>query len=174
VIDKLWPAGYRLETLVKAHPRKLFVSGKPTVDDWLQTKALQNQSKHLSTSKVLIDESDLIAGFYTTAQGQIQFRELPSDATLKLPDRPLPVAILAWLGVAQTQQGKGLGKKLLVQALRDCLEGGNTFPFVAVILDSIDDAAKSFYKKFDFAELPDHPYRLYLPTNKLVAMMQTN
>jgi hypothetical protein len=31
---------------------------------------------------------------------------------------------------------------------------------VAVILDCIDDAAKSFYQSYDFAELHGRPYRV--------------
>ena len=42
---------------------------------------------------------------------------------------------------------------------------------MAVILDCIDDAAKAFYQHFDFAELPGHPYRLFLSAAQLEAMM---
>jgi hypothetical protein len=55
--------------------------------------------------------------------------------------------------------------------LRDCHEAGDTFPFIAVILDCIDDQAKAFYQHFDFAELPGHPYRLFLSAAQLEAMM---
>lgn len=60
---------------------------------------------------------------------------------------------------------------MLAQALRDCYEAGRTFAFVAVVLDSITDAAKAFYQRFDFQELPGNPYRLYLSFARLEAMM---
>jgi hypothetical protein len=41
---------------------------------------------------------------------------------------------------------------------------------VAVILDCIDDAAKSFYQSYDFAELPGRPYRLFLSAAQLEAI----
>jgi ribosomal protein S18 acetylase RimI-like enzyme len=84
----------------------------------------------------------------------------------------LPVAVLAWLGVSAERQGQGLGQRLLAQALRDCYEAGKTFAFVAVILHCVNDPAKAFYRRFDFAELPGHPYRLYLSTKYLDAMME--
>jgi GNAT superfamily N-acetyltransferase len=84
----------------------------------------------------------------------------------------LPVAILAWLGVRAESQGQGLGRLLLAQALRDCFDAGRTFAFVAVILDCVDDTAKAFYRRFDFQELPGHPYRLFLSTKRLEAMME--
>jgi len=141
------------------------------VDDWLATKALQNQDEHLSATKVLLDGSGNTAGYYTLATGQVDFGELPVEVAKKLPRRMLPVAVLAWLGVAADRHGQGLGRSLLAHALRDCYDAGQTFSFIAVILDCVDDASKAFYQHFDFAELPGHPYRLYLGANQLEAMM---
>ncbi len=166
-----FPLGCRLEPLAKGHPRKAFTSGQADVDDWLKTKALQNQDKRLSTTKVLLDASGAIAGYYTLATAQVDFGDLPPDVTKKLPKRTLPAAVLAWLGVASDRHGQGLGKALLAQALRDCHDAGQTFAFVAVLLDCIDDKAKAFYQRFDFAELPGHPYRLFLTAAQLEAMM---
>ena len=74
----------------------------------------------------------------------------------------LSVAILAWLGVSTGYQGRGLGRLLLAQALRDCYEAGKTFAFIAVILDCISDAAKRFYQQWEFQEVPGQPKRLFL------------
>ncbi len=166
------PPEFRLENLRRGHPRRAFHSGEAKVDDWLATKALQHQDKHLSVTRVLVDQSGTIAGYYTLATGQVDFADLPPEASKRLPRRMLPVAILAWLGVSADRQGQGLGRLLLAHALRDCYEAGRTFAFVAVILDCINDAAKAFYKRWDFEELPGHPYRLFLSTKRLHALMQ--
>jgi GNAT superfamily N-acetyltransferase len=166
-----FPSGFRLETLTKQHRRKGFASDQDLVDDWLATKALQNQDKHLSVTKVLLDESGEIAGYFTLATGQVDFGDLPSEAARKLPRRMLPVAILAWFGISKSRQGQGLGGCLLAQALRDCYDAGRTFAFIAVILDSVDEASKTFYEHYDFASLPGRPYRLFLSAKRLEAMM---
>jgi GNAT superfamily N-acetyltransferase len=142
------------------------------VDDWLATRALQNQEKRLSVTKALIDQTAGIAGYYTLATGQVDFSDLPTDLARQLPRRTLPVAILAWLGVSKTHQGQGLGRLLLAQALFDCHEAGKTFEFIAVILDCINEESRSFYQKWDFQALPGSPYRLYLSARHLEAMMQ--
>ncbi len=72
------------------------------------------------------------------------------------------MAIVAWLGVDRRHQGRQLGDLLFAQALRDCYDAGQIFAFVAVILDCVDDRAREFYKRWDFAELPGNPYRLFL------------
>lgn len=166
------PAGFHWERLQRNHPRRQFCSGQAEVDEWLRTKAWQHQKKHLSVTKVLLDNGNRIVGYYTLATGQIDFSDLPDDVTRPLPRRSLPVAILAWLGVAEARQGQGFGRTLLAQALRDCYEAGDSFAFVAVVLDCLTDATKRFYQQWDFAELPGHPYRLFVSYRQLEAMMQ--
>lgn len=165
------PEGFRWERLSRHHPRPRFACGQPEVDEWLRTKAWQHQQKHLSVTKVLLATDDRIAGYYTLATAQVDFSDLPADVTKRLPRRSLPVAVLAWLGVSSDHQGKGVGRLLLAQSLRDCYEAGDTFAFVAVIIDCLNDAAKAFYQRWDFQELPGHPYRLFVSYRQLEAMM---
>ena len=168
----LFPEGFHLECRGRVYPRGRFRCGEERVDDWLATKALQNQEKHLSVTKVLLDASGAIAGYYTLAMGQVDFGDLPAEVARRLPRRLLPVAVLAWLGVSTAHQGQGLGRLLLAQALRDCFDAGKMFPFIAVLLDCINDAAKAFYRRWDFEQLPGHPFRLFLSAKRLEAMMQ--
>ncbi|MFO0809994.1 MAG: GNAT family N-acetyltransferase [Gemmataceae bacterium] len=169
--DPRFPDGWRLERLAKGHPRKAFDCREQAVNDWLTARALQHQDKRLSVTKVLLDGDDAVAGFYTLATGQVDFGDLPAAETKKLPKRFLPVAVLAWLGVSYAHQGQGLGQRLLAQSLRDCHDAGRTFAFVAVVLDCLTDVAKAFYQRFDFEEMPGHPYRLFLSARKLDAVM---
>jgi GNAT superfamily N-acetyltransferase len=142
-----FPDGFRVEPLRRDHPRKSFRSGQAQVDDWLATNALQNQEKHLSVTRVLLDDQARIAGYYTLATGQVDFSDLPPETVKRLPRRQLPVAVLAWLGINQAFQGQGLGRRLLAQA-------------------------KTFYQRFDFQELPGHSNRLFLGTRQLEAMIE--
>jgi GNAT superfamily N-acetyltransferase len=167
----VFPDGYRLAALDKDHPRRDFRSGVAEVDHWLATKALQHQKRRLSTTKVLLDGSGHIAGFYTLATGQVDFGDLPAEVIRKLPRCALPVAILAWLGVRRDRQGSGLGKRLFAQALADCHHAGEVFAFVAVILDCLNEQVKAFYQHWGFQELPGNPYRLFISAAQLTAMM---
>jgi GNAT superfamily N-acetyltransferase len=168
-----FPQGFHLEALHRTHARRSFDCGQADVNAWVRTKALQHQDKRLSATKVLVDGNLAIAGLYTLATGQVDFGDLPVDLVRKLPRRTLPVAIVAWLGVRRNHQGKKLGDLLFAQALRDCYQAGQSFAFVAVILDCIDDRAQAFYQRWDFAELPGNPYRLFLSSQTLTAMMNS-
>lgn len=166
-----FPQDFRLESLQRGHPRRHFDCGQGEVNDWLRSKALQHQEKRLSSTRVLVSPDGGIAGYYTLATGQVDFGDLPTELVRKLPRRALPVAVVAWLGVSLAHQGQQLGERLFAQALRDCYQAGQTFAFVAVILDCIDDRAKRFYQRWDFVELPGNPYRLFLSSQTLAAMM---
>lgn len=167
-----YPDGWRVELLTKSHNRKMFLSGQEQVDAWLKQSALQSQTKHLSSTKVLLDADDELVGYYTLATSQVDFSDLPGDVAKSLPQRPLPVVILAWLGVDSKFQGQGIGQRLLATALRDCYDASQTFAFIAVILDCVDASSKEFYQRFDFSELPGYPMRLYIPFKMLERMVK--
>lgn len=121
---------------------------------------------------MIVASAEKVVGFYSLAVGQIEFGDLPREIARNLPHRALPVAILAWLGVNVAHQGRGLAKRLVAQALRDCHAAGQTFAFVGVILDCVSDVAKSFYQQWNFAEIPGNPFRLILSAKTLTALME--
>ena len=157
-----FPDGWAIETLCKAHNRRSFNSGNEDVNRWLNQSALQSQSKHLSSTKVLVDDQRVFVGYYSLAISQVDFSELPPEIVKDLPRRQLPVAVLAWLGIDAKYQGRGLGKRLLATALRDCYDASQSFAFIAVLLDCVDLPAKAFYEQFHFDELPGYPMRLFI------------
>jgi hypothetical protein len=56
--------------------------------------------------------------------------------------------------------------------LTECHHASTAFPFVAVVLDCVDEAAKKFYERWDFREVPGRPMRLFLSADSLDAMMR--
>ncbi len=163
----VFPAGFRLERLVKSHPRGTFRCGETKVDQWLANQAWQQQQKHLSTTQVLLDANEAIAGYYTLAMGQIDFSDLPAAINKKLPQRLLPAAVLAWLGVSSAHQRQGLGQRLLGHALRSCYDVSATLPFVAIMLDCINEETIRFYASWNFQHSPGTTRRMFLEANEL-------
>lgn len=165
-----FPDGWRLALLDRSHDRHTFDCGAHRVNDWLRTKAGQSQRKHLAATKVLLDDRSGIAGFYTLAYGQVRLNELPPELARALPGRLLPVAVLAWLGVDERHRGRGLGDRLLAQALLDCHEASLRIPFIAVVIECLNARAKTFFQRHDFLEFPGQPMRLLVPKTLLDAL----
>lgn len=165
----LFPSNFSLVPLDKTHERKGFSSGRSEVDHWLQSKARQSQDKNLTRTKVLANKT-VIVGFYSLGLGQVNFDDLPTEISRKLPRTQLPIIKLAWLGVSSNYKGQGLGKRLLASALLDCYKIGEAVPFCAVLIDCLDETVKDFYRKFDFMDVPGHALKLALPWKLLKAM----
>jgi GNAT superfamily N-acetyltransferase len=165
-----FPEGWRVEPLSAGHDRAAFSSGRPEVDDWLRKRARQSQDKHLTSTHVLRDDRGVIAGYYTLAVGIVDFDQLPPEETRKLPHRALPVITLAWLGLRTDLQGRGLGERLLAEALAHCRRVRRDIEFVAVLIDALDAQTRAFYERYDFRPVPGHPFKLFISAGLLEAM----
>ena len=104
-----------------------------------------------------------VAGFYTLSAAVIQARSMPTVFAKKLPQYPLPAVLLGRLGVDTQFQGQGLGKLLLVDALKRALAASHSIAIHAMVVDVKDAQAKSFYEKFRFITFSNFPLRLFLP-----------
>jgi predicted GNAT family N-acyltransferase len=134
------------------------------LDSYLRRQAAQDGRKHASVTFVLTSDGRTIAGYYTLSQFSIRLSSLPDDVARRLPRYPdIPATLLGRFAVSLSFQGKGLGEFLLMDALKRSLEAAKEIASVAVVVDAKDDSAKSFYKRYGFAELPEASKRLFLP-----------
>ena len=83
----------------------------------------------------------------------------------KLPNYPMPVALIGRLAVDQRGQGRRLGERLLMDALRRVVDASTLVGCTGVIVDAKDDDAERFYAKYDFVRVPGDtgPRRMFLP-----------
>jgi hypothetical protein len=154
------------------HLIKTFDCSKPNMNLFLSRFAVKHAKLGLSRTLVLpLDEPEAnktqIAAYYTLAASTVSRQDIPG--TQNLPRYPVPVALLARLAVDINFQGKHLGEKSLVYALRHtvnlCDEG---LPALGLVLDVLDEDALKFYQRFDFFHaFTDEPMRLFAPMTAL-------
>ena len=70
--------------------------------------------------------------------------------------------MLGRLAIDKNFQGKGIGKILLIDALKRCFGASDSIGAFAVIVDPLDKEAERFYKKYGFIKLPDSG-KMFLP-----------
>lgn len=153
----------RIVLLTKACHKDKFDCGNQEPNAYLQQYASQNQKGNLGRTFVAIMNDDVVRGFYTLAAADIEVDALPAAFAKKLPKYPIPAMLLARLGVDQSCQGKGIGGKLLVDALNRILSASQQFGITVVLVDAKDDRAKAFYSHFGFIELTEDKNRMFLP-----------
>jgi GNAT superfamily N-acetyltransferase len=138
------------------------------LDEFLRSLVSQYEKRNLGRTYVaLLEGEKRVYGYYTLASSAVPFAHVPPKIARKLPRHPVPVALLARLAIDQAAQGKGLGAKLLIDALRRCRELAAALGIFAVEVLAIDDEARRFYEKYGFAPLLDDERHLYLPMKTL-------
>jgi predicted GNAT family N-acyltransferase len=112
----------------------------------------------------MIDASGSIVGYYTLSAFSIESGELPDAIARKLPRYPLlPATLIGRLAVSQAHHGRGLGRVLLADALKRSFNSTSNVGSIGVIVDALDEGARAFYIRHQFAQLKDHASRLFLP-----------
>jgi ribosomal protein S18 acetylase RimI-like enzyme len=71
--------------------------------------------------------------------------------------------LIGRLAVSNTVQGQGIGKMLLVDAIKRTQSISDQIAIYAIVVDAINDKAIGFYEQFGFARLSDDSPRLFLP-----------
>jgi len=157
-------AEWQIEALDRSHERKAFCCGKAPLDTFLKSLVSQYEKRKLGRTYVAVQPGEKrVRGYYTLASAAVSYQSFPAKVAKKLPQHPVPVTLLARLAVDQTAQGQGLGKVLLMDALRRCLALSSQLGIHAVEVDAIDQQAKEFYQKYGFLLFQDNPLHLYLP-----------
>lgn len=151
--------------LEAGHKRSAFSCGKRALDDYIRKQARQDMKKRLSVVFVLPDEQGNVAGFYTLSNDSVSYEIVPPEIQKIMPRSytHLPTTLLGRLAVDQASQGKGLGEKLLLDALKRSFDiSTGDIGSAAIVVDPIDGAAEAFYKQYGFIKLPDRG-RMFIP-----------
>ncbi len=147
-----------IELLDKKHDRKDFDCGKGLLNNYLKNQAGQDVKRKLSACFVLAEKgTNRIKGYYTLSNNSIPLSCFPKHIQKKLPVSyvSIPATLLGRLAIDTKFQGKGIGKILLIDALRRSFEISKEIGSFAVVVDPIDEKAERFYEKYDFIKLPD-------------------
>lgn len=165
---------YRFEPLGTHHDRAAFSCGVEALDLYFHRQVLQDIQRKLAAAFVLFDsESEHVAGYYTLSASSFEPSQVPEDIIRKLPYyRDFPAILIGRLAVAESYQGEGFGRRLLSNALERSLEQSHQIGAMAVIVDAKDDAARRFYERYDFKRFVTDPYRLFLPMQRIVTLVE--
>ena len=158
-----------IELLGKQHNRADFDCGKELLNFYLKYQAGQDVARKLSACFVLPDRNtnlstdhdvpgtDRIQGYYTLSNNSIPLSSLPEHIRKKLPKTyfSIPATLLGRLAIDKDYQKRGIGKILLIDALKRSYEVSHEIGSFAVVVDPMDEEAEAFYEQYDFIKLPD-------------------
>lgn len=164
---------YLTELLHAQHNRKAFSCGNQTLDNYLHYQANQDIKRNLSACFVWNDvPMNSIKGYYTLSNSSIPLELVTERFKRNLPPvyHSIPTTLLGRLAVDIHFQGMKTGKLLLMDALKRSLELSKTIGSFAVIVDPIDNSARTFYEKYGFISLIDSK-KIFIPMNTIQQVM---
>lgn len=162
------------EILNASHNKKEFSCGNEMLDEYFRKQANQDVKRKLSVCFVMIDDNtNRIKGYYTLANNGISQDFVPMEFQKKLPKScsTIPTTLLGSLAVDERFKGQGIGKLLLLDALRKCYDISKSIGSFAVVVDPIDQEAIRFYTKYGFITLPDSG-KMFLPMNTIKTLFE--
>lgn len=165
-----------IELLGKKHNRKDFNCGKELLNNYLKKQAGQDAKRKLSACFVMIEkETNVIQGYYTLSNNSIPLNNFSEQIQKKLPKSytSIPTTLLGRLAIDTKFQGEGIGKILLIDALKRSYEISKEMGSFGIVVDPIDEEAEKFYKKYDFIKLPDSE-KMFIATQTLKELFEKN
>ena len=153
--------------LTRTDVREGFDSGAPELDEWLARYSWQNQRANNSVTYVSMLDGRVV-GYYAIAVANVTSESAPVAVARGAP-RQVPCLLLARLAVDEVMQGLGLGRGLLVDALRRTVSLADAVGIRTLLVHARDDAARQFYlAQAEFLESPSDPLHLLLPVKDIV------
>lgn len=158
------PSDYPLsdvDKLGESHRLECFDCGIVSLNEWLRRFALINQRSD-SAQTYVVHRGFSVVGYYALTPGSVRKDEAPSRVGKGMPNHPIGVILLARIAVDNREQGKGLGKALLKDALIRIEAAADIVSARAVIVHAINESARRFYEHFGFEPSPLNDLQLFL------------
>jgi GNAT superfamily N-acetyltransferase len=152
---------FRIEKLARNHPVDPFDCGQDSLNTFLVRFAFSNQLANASQTYLALAD-DVVIGYYSLVVAEVRYDHAPGRLTKGMARHPVPLMLLARLAVDQRWQGMGIGSGLLKDAMLRTLAAADIAGIRALAVHAKDDAARSFYRHFDFSPSPTDPYHLFL------------
>lgn len=112
-----------------------------------------------------------MVGFYSLAVGSVEPAAAAPRVITGIPQHLVPVMILARLAVDLRQQGVGLGKALLKDALLRTAQAADIAGIRALLVHAKDESARQWYLNWEFEPSPSDPFHLFLLMKDLKAIL---
>ncbi|MBF6569507.1 MAG: GNAT family N-acetyltransferase [Candidatus Binataceae bacterium] len=148
-----------------------FACGQDELNRFLKKFALANQAANAAQTYVTC-RANRVIGYYSLAVGSVQPEQSPPRAIKGLAQHPVPVMILARLAVDGSEQGAGIGKALLKDALLRTAQAADIAGIRALVVHAKDENARRWYEQFDFESSPTDPLHLFLLLKDLKKLLK--
>lgn len=132
--------------------REAFDCGESTLNIFLSKFARQSEEQNTARTWVALDKPNKkIIGYVSISNTSIEKAE--ADSAVKSYVNPIPALLIARLAVDKTCKGQGWGEEILLGAFQKAKEINELSAIQAIVVDTLNDNAESFYKIYGFVKI---------------------
>jgi GNAT superfamily N-acetyltransferase len=133
-----------------------FNCGEPARNSWLCTRAFSNQRTDDTRTYVAVTDGADVAGFYAITVGAIVRDLVPGPLRRNAPD-PVSCILLGQLAVSLQWQGRGLGRDLVLHAMRQAVKVAELAGCRLFAVHPARPALVGYYGRFGFRSVDTTP-----------------
>mgnify|MGYP001954917750 CR=1 FL=1 len=147
--------------------RAAFSCGVRTIDNWFRNNARKHHEAYKVRTNVGLYEGRIV-GFYSLAAAGSAAEAISEEARQMFERvKVAPCIYLSMIGVDKQFQGKGIGKTLMVDAMRTTLRVAEMVGVYALILDALDKEVAKRYERWGFEYFIEGALRMYIPLSQI-------
>jgi GNAT superfamily N-acetyltransferase len=150
--------------LTAAHDIRGFRSGHDVLDGWLRHHALDQHEEGVTT--FVVTDGARVVGYYSLTRSAVE--HVRAGASRRWgrrpagPAEPLPALLIGRLAVDETAQGRGVGPRLLRDAVMRAATVYRTAGTPLLLAHAVTAPSRAFYRHFGFAATRLDPYLVAL------------
>ncbi len=144
-----------------SHEIAAFDCGVGPLNDYLTGQALPDQRAGKSRTYVAVRNGRVVA-YFSLAATSLAAEDATERAAKGQGPHDIPAILLARLAVDRTEQGRGIGSAMLIEALARCAEAAVILGARIVVVHAKDERARTFYLRHGFEPSPANPLQLMI------------
>jgi ribosomal protein S18 acetylase RimI-like enzyme len=153
--------------LAERHETLRFASGDEVLDGWLRHRAAAVGQEE-GTSTFVVAQGSRVVGYYSLARAAVERTQVSRWRSRRTVVDPVPALAIGRLAVDVNFRGRGVGARLLRDAVMRSATVYRTVGLPLLVAHAIEDERKSFYRHFGFVDTRLDPYLVVLPLKAAV------
>lgn len=158
------PIGGPVPYVRGVHDASRFDCGSPSQTRWLRTTA--HIAEAIGTARVYVAPelgTNRVMGYHALAAGSVALDAVPAALQRHAGHTPLPVVLLARLGVDLEAQGMGIGAALVKDAMLRAESAARVIGARAILIHAESAEARAFYQHIgEFDPSPTDELHLFI------------
>jgi GNAT superfamily N-acetyltransferase len=160
------------ELLSPSHVLEGFECGRTSLNIWLTRYARAAAAVGSARTYVVDSQQERVVGCHALTAAQLERAAATARAIKGMPHHPIPVVLLARLAVDGSVRRRGLGARLLRDAMLRTLAASGTIGVRAMLVHAIDADARGFYGRYGLAPSSTDPFHLMILIKDIAAAVE--